>query len=79
MISWRKGPLCSWCGGVGCVRKGRMAYAEGRELRGQVRVVSARKNTEAYEKPLAASERPSLLLCFFLVSLQERWRRRQNN
>jgi hypothetical protein len=56
-----------------------MEYAEGRELRGQVRVVSARKNTEAYEKPLAASERPSLLLCFFLVSLQERWRRRQNN
>ncbi|MFT5367852.1 MAG: hypothetical protein ACI8V2_002813, partial [Candidatus Latescibacterota bacterium] len=48
------------------MRKGRMAYAEGWELRGQVRVVSARKNTEAYEKPLAASERPSLLLsCVF--------------
>jgi hypothetical protein len=42
------GPLCSWSGCVGCVRKGHMEYAAGRELRGLARVASARKNTEVY-------------------------------
>ena len=47
---------------VVCVRKGRVEHAEGREPRGQARAVYARKNTEALQKPLAASERLSLLL-----------------
>jgi hypothetical protein len=42
-------------GGSGCAGMGHMEYAEGRELRGQVRVASARKNTEAHQKPHAVA------------------------
>jgi len=45
--------------------KGRMAYAAGRELRGLVRVVSTRKNTEHHKAPRSGT----FLLPTFLMVL----------